>query len=185
MSAEVSIPKHGVTSVSLPQNYVDKIMDYITDRKPQVAQVRKKKKAVTDTTIRDADVYLVDLEQKDLYKILHEVANNINGYFKYDITGVEKAQIIHYKAPSNGYEYHIDLGSDNSAAARKISLSILLNDDYEGGEICFRTSEESSCTRPKAGDAVAFSSFIPHKINPITKGSRFVLVAWFTGPYFR
>jgi len=61
----------------------------------------------------------------------------------------------------------------------------LLNEDYEGGEICFRSSENESCTRPKMGEVVAFSSFLSHKVKPVTKGDRYVVVAWFNGPPFR
>jgi predicted 2-oxoglutarate/Fe(II)-dependent dioxygenase YbiX len=64
-------------------------------------------------------------------------------------------------------------------------MSLLLNDGYEGGELCFRTSESANCTLPKIGDVVAFSSFILHKVRKITKGERYVVVAWFTGPPFR
>lgn len=40
-----------------------------------------------------------------------------------------------YTAPSSGYGWHIDIGADGIAAQRKIAVSILLNDDYEGGEM--------------------------------------------------
>jgi PKHD-type hydroxylase len=64
-------------------------------------------------------------------------------------------------------------------------LTLFPSHDHEGGEICFRTGESASCTKPKVGEVVAFSSFLPHKVKPITKGERYVLVAWFTGPPFR
>jgi predicted 2-oxoglutarate/Fe(II)-dependent dioxygenase YbiX len=32
---------------------------------------------------------------------------------------------------------------------------------------------------------VIFSSFLSHKVKPITKGKRYVVVGWFTGPPFR
>ena len=135
--------------------------------------------------IRDAEIRFIDQKEERLYRILNKVAMSANKYFKYNITGIEKAQIITYKAPSNGYEYHMDIGPDGTAATRKISMSLLLNDDFEGGEICFRNSEYERCTLPEIGEAVIFSSFLPHKVKPITKGERFVVVAWFTGPPFR
>ena len=184
MSNEI-LPKHGVTSTAVSQEDVDLFMDYIIDRKPVKAEIHKKNKEQTDKNVRDAEIYFIEPEQKRLYQILSKIAKSVNKYFKYDITGIEKAQIITYKAPSNGYEYHMDIGPDGTAATRKISMSLLLNDDFEGGEICFRNSEYERCTLPEIGEAVIFSSFLPHKVKPITKGERFVVVAWFTGPPFR
>jgi PKHD-type hydroxylase len=77
------------------------------------------------------------------------------------------------------------LDSNEKSISRKVSVSIILNDDYEGGEICFRTSETGTCQRPTAGNVIAFSSFIPHKVKPITSGERYAVVVWFTGPCFR
>ena len=176
-------PRHGVTGCSVGLDEVAVFMDYITDQTPTSGLVHKNNEQTEEKSTRDADVYFIDHQAERIYKILNKVGNTVNKYFNYAISGIETAQIIHYKAPSNGYEYHIDLGPDE-AANRKISASILLNDDYDGGEFCFRTGEIGSCTRPNVGDVVAFSSFLPHKVNPITKGDRFVLVVWFTGPAF-
>ena len=184
MSNEI-LPKHGVTSTAVSQEDVDLFMDCIIDRKPVKAEIHKKNKEQTDKNVRDAEIYFIEPEQKRLYQILSKIAKSVNKYFKYDITGIEKAQIITYKAPSNGYEYHMDIGPEGTAATRKISMSLLLNDDFEGGEICFRNSEYERCTLPEIGEAVIFSSFLPHKVKPITKGERFVVVAWFTGPPVR
>lgn len=184
MSAE-NLPNHGITGLSVSQEEIDLFMDYIIDREPEQAQVHKSDLKSVDKSIRDADLYYIDPKEQRLYKILNKIAFSANKYFKYDINGIEKAQIIRYKSPSKGYEYHMDIGPEGTAALRKISMSLLLNDDYEGGEICFRSSESERCTRPKKGDAVLFSSFLSHKIKPVTKGERYACVAWFTGTPFR
>ena len=51
--------------------------------------------------------------------------------------------------------------------------------------MAFRTAEESEKVKPKIGEVVAFSSFISHCVRPVTKGERYVVVAWFTGPHFK
>jgi len=176
-------PKHGITGCAIGTEDVAILMDYIIDQEPQKGLVHKNDTASEDQSVRDADVYFIDHAAERIYKLLNKIGNTVNKYFNYEISGIETAQVIHYRAPSNGYGYHIDLGPEE-AANRKISASILLNDGYDGGEFCFRTGETGSCTRPGIGDVVAFSSFIPHKVNPITRGDRFVLVVWFTGPAF-
>ena len=181
----VSLPKHGVTSLLLSQDEVDLFLDYLVETDPEPARIHTQGEKTEKKVIRDAEIRFIDQKEERLYRILNKVAMSANKYFKYDITGIEKAQIINYKAPSNGYEYHMDIGPEGTAATRKISMSLLLNDDFEGGEICFRNSEYERCTLPEIGEAVIFSSFLPHKVKPITKGKRFVVVAWFTGPPFR
>ncbi len=87
------------------------------------------------------DVFYIEAEEEELYKILQSVALKINEHFKYKIDGIEKAQVMKYTAPSNGYGWHIDMGAEGISANRKIGVSILLNNDYEGGELSFRTGE--------------------------------------------
>ena len=178
-------PNHGVTGLSISQEEVDLFLDYLVESEPEQAKVHENAKETANSDIRDAEIYYIDAKEDRLYRILNKIAVSANKYFKYDINGIEKAQIISYKAPSKGYEYHMDIGPEGTAATRKISMSLLLNEDYEGGEICFRSSEYERCTRPEKGEAVIFSSFLSHKVKPITKGERFVVVAWFTGPPFR
>lgn len=184
MSSDI-LPNHGVTGLSVSQEEIDLFLDYLVEAKGIVAKVNDQGEEIQKKEIRDATIYYIDEKQTRLYQILNKIAFSANKYFKYDINGIEKAQIIHYKAPSNGYEYHIDIGPDGTAAHRKISMSLLLNEEYEGGEICFRSSEKESCTRPKMGEVVLFSSFLSHKVKPVTKGDRYVVVAWFNGPPFR
>ena len=73
---------------------------------------------------------------------------------------------------------------------RKISVSALLNDRYEGGELAFRylndqaelVEQRLAC---KQGDVIIFPSYLDHKVYPVTKGIRYSVVAWFGGPPFK
>ena len=180
------LPKHGVTGgVSLSEEQVQKFFTFIKDKKPEIGKVFRAGKKVKDKEYRDVEIFSIDEDQEDLYQILNTVASMVNLYFRYDIDGIEKAQIMKYSAPYGGYNWHIDIGAEGIALNRKIGVSILLNDDYKGGEIMFRSGDKEEGIKPPTGNTVAFSSFIPHKVNPITKGERYVLVAWFTGPPFK
>tara|TARA_R110000824_G_C15214462_1_gene676984 strand:+ start:1661 stop:2335 length:675 start_codon:yes stop_codon:yes gene_type:complete len=124
--------------------------------------------------------------------ILTYIAEETNRVFNYDLWEFEhhknsfiqeSPQLLKYEAPSTGYDWHHDLGNGD-AAERKASISIFLNDDYEGGEFCF--FDKGEVIAPSSvGNAVAFSSFIPHRVKPITKGVRWSLVAWIAGPPFK
>ena len=73
---------------------------------------------------------------------------------------------------------------------RKISVSAILNDDYEGGELLFSTIEKDATAKitnikARKGDLVIFPSFVEHKVAPVTKGTRYSIVAWYGGPPFK
>ena len=179
------LPRHGVTGMQLTDNEVKLFQNYLLDSESEVAKVHAGDSEDENRDLRDAKIVYIDQQANNLYHILNKIAVSANRHFKYDINGIEKAQIISYEAPSNGYNYHIDIGPDGTAATRKISMTLMLNDAFEGGEICFRSSEEEISRKLQIGEVVLFSSFLSHRVKPVTKGTRHVVVAWFTGPPFR
>jgi len=62
---------------------------------------------------------------------------------------------------------------------RCISCSLILNDDYEGGEIEFRHSGLKF--KPEAGSVLFFpSNFLyVHEVYPVTRGPRYALPNWY------
>ncbi len=77
------------------------------------------------------------------------------------------------------YEIHTD---HYSTSARHLSIIINLNHDYEGGDLIFTDQKEKEIKRLKLskGSIVFFPSnfMYPHSIQPITKGTRYSIVAW-------
>lgn len=77
------------------------------------------------------------------------------------------------------YEIHTDHYSDSP---RHLSIILNLNDNYEGGDLIFTDQKEKEIKRCKLGKgSVVFfpSNFMyPHIIEPITKGTRYSIVAW-------
>ena len=71
---------------------------------------------------------------------------------------------------------------------RKLSCSVLLNDDFSGGE--FDTAFVDTAPlelkkqeiKPKQGDMILFPSYLPHRVRPVRVGTRYSLVLWFAGP---
>ena len=72
------------------------------------------------------------------------------------------------------YDWHVDY-YDTKKYVRKTSYSVLLNDDFDGGELEF---ELSGIVDMSIGDSVSFSPHLRHQVNPITSGIRYSLVAW-------
>ena len=88
-------------------------------------------------------------------------------------TGV---QLIRY-GKGHKFEEHID---HYGGANRTLSCSIILNHDYEGGELTFWQGQYQ-VPDLATGDAVVFPSNFcyPHEVHPVVSGTRYVLVVWF------
>jgi PKHD-type hydroxylase len=69
-------------------------------------------------------------------------------------------------------------------------VSLSPPEDYTGGELEFDFSTPDKkniqlCPSMRSqGSVVVFPSFMQHRIKPVTRGTRYSLVAWFCGNLF-
>jgi len=80
------------------------------------------------------------------------------------------------------YDWHHDQkepGDDGTM--RKLSFSLLLNEDYGGGEFEYRDGEKTHTFVLNTGDMAMFPSFVVHRVKPILHGERHSLVGWYRG----
>ena len=75
------------------------------------------------------------------------------------------------------YTIHTDNYKDRP---RTVSMSLMLSDDYEGGEFAFFDRE--TILKPSKGSAVVFPAnfMYPHEIMPVLSGTRYSIITWFT-----
>ena len=113
---------------------------------------------------------------------------NEHAGWKYDIVAAEACQVTRY-TKDGFYSWHRDgLGSHNEehSNTRKLSMSNVLNSDFEGGDFEISTDGDGDkVPRLKEGSIIVFPSFLQHRVAPVTKGIRYSLVAWFLGPPFK
>ena len=165
---------------------------------------------------RNSDIaWFTDHDLQNTFRTFIDIANYECGW-RYDIVDCEQLQFTVYDgAKKQHYDWHTDgQGCHYNArqslqfhkpkeinlhftpqpnllgTVRKISVSAILNDDYEGGELLFRFLDGDSnlkevAVNPKKGDLVVFPSYIDHKVAPVTKGIRYSVVAWYGGPPFK
>lgn len=118
---------------------------------------------------------------------LATVINEVNnGYFNFDLSAMEQGlQFTQYIAPGQHYEWHIDRGMN--VGIRKLSVTVQLSDpnDYEGGELELKFGKDPVVFERERGMACIFPSYVLHRVKPVTKGERFSLVAWVSGPPFK
>ena len=81
--------------------------------------------------------------------------------------------LVRYKT-GDYVKKHVDTSSDQH---RTLSCSLILNDDYVGGEISFFDDKKLNL---KKGDLLIFpSSFTyPHQVLPVKDGIRYSIITW-------
>jgi PKHD-type hydroxylase len=141
---------------------------------------------IEDHKIRDGKVkFLVPNETTiPLMDKLLQVVTNANAVFQFDIDSFEAIQLARYDEGDH-YAWHKDIGNGQSQY-RKLSLSVQLSadSDYEGGDFQFWGPDGSphSVTR-ELGSVIVFPSWERHRVTPVTRGTRWSLVAWSAGYY--
>ena len=160
----------------------------------------KKKEMAVDKKTRISDVAWTN--DQWVYDLIwpYMLGANENAGWQYDITSAESAQITRYKK-GGFYNFHRDglachLAKYNNTEnaffhdkVRKLSMTILLNDSFEGGQFEFASYSKEDCNitplEMNKGQIVVFPSHTEHRVAPVTKGTRYSLVCWFLGPPFK
>jgi len=167
---------------------------------------------------RDSNVAFI-MEPQAIAQIqeLIKIANHVTAW-NFDITMTEDIQFTKY-VPGQHYSWHFDGLGDHHAkrvfcfpndmpenpglkfttspqaidTVRKISASVVLNDNYSGGEFDTawldaddgKLETKKSTFSSKTGDMIIFPSHLPHRVRPVREGTRYSLVVWAGGPAFK
>jgi PKHD-type hydroxylase len=163
--------------------------------------------------VRNSTIYwFMDPELKITLDNWVKVANYQAGW-QYDLVDSEMLQFTKYDgADKQHYSWHtdgqgchyakrnftykenpqslVDIRQPNLVGTvRKISLSAILNDDYEGGEFQTMHLDQGKpairTIKPEKGSIILFPSSLYHRVKPVTKGIRYSVVAWYGGPPFK
>ena len=144
----------------------------------------------THVDVRRSQVAFLGMEDKHrwLYERIWLAAKECNRlFFCVDIQSVEaNIQLARYDQSDQGfYNWHTDFGGVRPL--RKISISIQLSgpEDYDGGELELMFGTEPQVGDKTKGTFIAFPSFMLHRVAPVTRGTRWSLVAWILGPRWR
>ena len=132
------------------------------------------------------------IKNESIENILSSTIETCNKIWNYNLTEYEPFQYTVYKQ-NDFYDWHIDTHNKpyTNGLIRKLSFTLLLNDNYEGGEfeICIPSPKTDKqryikIDNKQIGTMIVFPSFIWHKVNPIVKGIRKSLVGWIVGKPF-
>jgi len=143
-------------------------------------------KSGIDINIRNVNGYHLNFETPTnlfywnlIKKEIEKLYINYKAKFpKMDSNKINQIDLLKYDIGGK-YEIHTD---HFTTAIRHLSIIMNLNDDYEGGDLIFTDQKEKEIKRLKLGKgSIVFfpSNFMyPHMIEPITKGTRYSIVAW-------
>ena len=96
----------------------------------------------------------------------------------YNYRNIFDIEILKYEN-TGFYTWHVDHFAE---IPRTMSCILLLNNDYEGGNLCFRNPDGSGEweVEVKPNRMIIWpSNFLyPHTVKPVTKGTRYSVVAW-------
>jgi hypothetical protein len=96
----------------------------------------------------------------------------------YNYKNISDIEVLKYEN-SGFYTWHTDHFAE---IPRTMSCILLLNNDYEGGNLCFRNPDGSGEweVKVKPNRMIIWpSNFLyPHTVKPVTKGKRYSVVAW-------
>jgi PKHD-type hydroxylase len=106
---------------------------------------------------------------------------NMLANWNYNLFDFEEVQLGKYEN-SGHYDWHMDIFPPENGIQRKLSCSILLNDEFEGGKFELEAKKEIYLQK---GDIFVFPSFLKHRVTPVTSGTRYSAVVWAKGPAFK
>ena len=127
--------------------------------------------------------------KKELNSFILEIINkNVLGLVNVKISLTEN--IFNCYTKNDFFKTHTDNSFTNNNELiitnrnRNLSVVILLNKDYEGGELVFNSlikDNKQLTLKLKTGEMILFPSDIrfPHSVNPILKGKRFSIANWY------
>lgn len=166
---------------ALPKEFCKYLIKSIDWDKSDTAKVDKNNHEI-DKNARITNIYWEEL-LSPIGCVIQSYIVEANKYWGYNIQRLEKVQMSQYGLGGH-YDWHMDSKAPVNNEQRKLSISILLNDNFEGGKLEIESNKDENVLKCQ-GDIVVFPSFLQHRVLPVTDGTRYTAVSWAYGPTFR
>jgi hypothetical protein len=115
----------------------------------------------------------------DICNILLKMINIWDVTLDPDDYKVTQFDYLKYGVNDHFLKHKDQIGDDKKSRVFSTSTIIEVSDDLEGGDfIIYDESDTEIKTSLKVGETIFFPSDKFHKVTPVTKGERSVLVAW-------
>lgn len=173
---------------SVPDDLCQELINdkYLKDKLQQAVVVTKENEhAISDHRkchdyyMHQQDTYCNKYKSK-IHKIINDILIKYSSEFSMFGFGLSVEDtgytFLLYKGSEKGeYKEHVD---HLDLYPRLISISLILNDDYNGGDFCF--CNKNIIIKKKKGSAIVFPSnfCFPHAVSPVSNGDRYSIVTW-------
>lgn len=115
------------------------------------------------------------------FRLQNRLFPEIRRAFQYQVTRAETYRIGCYTGARGGIQHGHRDNSQDIVAHRRFACSINLNrEEFEGGELRFPEFGDQRY-QPETGAAICFSCSLLHEALEVTKGKRYVLMAFLFG----
>lgn len=156
-----------------------------SEQQPQVAGVAGTRGDLTH--LRDSRIATIppNPETQWIFQKIQAAVLTANQLYSYELAGFREGLQVATYTNGGHYGWHLDIGK-SGMSTRKLSVSVQLTDahEYQGGDLEFLCVENPNVPK-SVGSMIIFPSFLPHRVAPVTSGTRKSLVAWIHGPSFR
>ena len=153
------------------------------------------KEQITNTKVRKSEVCF--LNKQFLFDLINTVLPGANksAAWNFEYSWIEDIQITKYETGDH-YDWHMDSTlvpyddpkkTNIYGKVRKISVILPLSDPktYGGGNFQLSFGKAKTIKEGREqGTMLFFPSYLWHRVTPLTKGTRYSLVAWICGKPF-
>lgn len=143
------------------------------------------READLDASLRDSRIarFGQTAETAWIFDRLFDLVGRMNREnWRFELAGAEALQLASYGVGGH-YDWHLDIGVGFPFTMRKVTVSVQLSDpaEYQGGALETLYGLQSDIAPRDRGTLVMFPSYILHRVQPVTSGSRYSLNAWIHG----
>lgn len=141
-------------------------------------------KGFVDKSVRNVERVLLPV-YKDIGGRLAAAGFSANNRaWKFNITHANQAEFLKYPAGGR-YTSHMDTFLNPDIECRKLTVLTFLNDDFEGGKFFLLDGDQKYYPPQEKGTVIVFPSFLLHGVEDIISGTRYSVVCWLVGPFFK
>lgn len=163
----------------IPDILAPEELEYITSSLAQAEFVDGKLTAGWHAKLVKNNQQLKHSESQQELKELIKKALNRNALFQMAV----RPKIVHsilFSRYDTGMSYgrHTDNALMGSFARSDVSFTLFLTSTYEGGELVIEGVDDERAYKLEAGEMIVYPSTSLHRVEPVTKGTRFVVVGW-------
>lgn len=164
---------------ALPASLCGELVQYFQDSAHKIQgrvglsapQLDASRKRVSHVNLDCDTAKMVDRE------LVYTMLPMIERCFDFRVTRRVAYKLALYDAADAGFFYAHRDNSDPGTRYRRYALSLALNDDWQGGGLCF-PEFGPQCHRIGVGNALVFPVSLLHQVHPVERGQRFMLLSF-------